>query len=169
MRSSPSIAPVAPDDLDVYLVLDDFGSRLGRAWRETNEERTDRCTLITDLIGGQYSDPARIIAFNTAEGWSRDVSAELADEIVQRSGMDGFDVSPSLQNFVAQHATTRPLQLPLPPTANRLAMSRKQLNLPPAVARNFARDMRAYHGTKDAIKRDDIAARQAWLLQQHWN
>jgi hypothetical protein len=92
MRSSPSIAPVPPDDFDVYLVLDDFGLRLGRAWRETNEERTDRRKLITDLIDGQYSDPARIVAFNTAEGWSRDVWAELADEIVQRSGMDGFDV-----------------------------------------------------------------------------
>lgn len=71
------------------MVLDNFGQRLGHAWRETNEERTDRRTIIADLIDGQYSDPARIIAFNAAEGWSRDVSAELADEIVQRSGMDG--------------------------------------------------------------------------------
>jgi len=54
------------------------------------------------------------MAFNTAEGWSRDMSAELADEIVKRSGTDGFDVPPSLQDFVAWHATTRPLQLPLP-------------------------------------------------------
>jgi hypothetical protein len=73
----PSLAPAAPDDHDVYLVLDDFGARLGRAWRETNEERTDRRTLLTDLIDGQYSNPTRVIAFNTAEGWSRDVSAEL--------------------------------------------------------------------------------------------
>jgi hypothetical protein len=29
------------DDHDVYLVLDDFGSRLGRAWRETDETDTD--------------------------------------------------------------------------------------------------------------------------------
>jgi hypothetical protein len=114
MRSSPSIAPSAPDDLDVYLVLDNFGRCLGRAWRETGEERTDRRTLINDLMDGQYSDPTRIVAFNTAEGWSRDVSSELADEIVQRSGMDGFDVPPFLQDFVAKHATMRPLQLPLP-------------------------------------------------------
>ena len=31
MRRSPSIAPTQPDDIDVYLVLDDFGGRLGRA------------------------------------------------------------------------------------------------------------------------------------------
>ena len=113
MRSSPSIAPSLPDDVDVYLVLDDFG-RLGRAWRETNEERTDRRQIVSDLLDGQYSAPARIVAFNTAEGWSRDASAELADEIAQRCDIDSFDVPPSLQDFVARHATTRPLQLPLP-------------------------------------------------------
>ena len=32
-------------------------------------------------IDGQYSNPARIMVFNTAEGWSRDVSQELADEV----------------------------------------------------------------------------------------
>ncbi len=116
MRPSPSIAPALTSDVDVYLVMEDFGrkGRAWRAWRETDEERSDRKTLITDLFDGQYKDPARIVVFNTAEGWSRDVSAGLADEIVQRWGMDGSDVPPSLQNFVAQHATTRPLQLPLP-------------------------------------------------------
>jgi hypothetical protein len=39
-RPSPSIVPEAADH-DVYLVLDDFGQR-GRAWSETDEQRTDR-------------------------------------------------------------------------------------------------------------------------------
>jgi hypothetical protein len=82
MRRSPSIVP-DQDDRDVYLVLDDLGGRLGRAWRETDEESTDRRVLITDLLDGQYSNPARIAAFNTAEGWSRDVSEEIADEIAR--------------------------------------------------------------------------------------
>jgi len=33
---------------------------------------------------GQFSSPVRVIAFNTAEGWSHDVSAEVADEIARR-------------------------------------------------------------------------------------
>ena len=33
MRSQSWIAPGSPDDVEVYLVLDDFGGRLGRAWR----------------------------------------------------------------------------------------------------------------------------------------
>jgi hypothetical protein len=34
----------------VYLVLEDFGPRLERAWRETDEEETDHATLIRDLL-----------------------------------------------------------------------------------------------------------------------
>jgi hypothetical protein len=46
-------------------------------------------------------------------------------------------------------------------------MPRKQLELPPAVAREFVKDMRAYFAEKDGVKRDEIAARRAWLLGQH--
>ena len=80
MRRSPSIVPPEANQ-DTYLVLDDFGERLGRAWRETNEGDTDRETLIRDLMEGQYSHPARIVVFNTAEGWSRDVTMDIADEL----------------------------------------------------------------------------------------
>jgi hypothetical protein len=55
------------------LVLDDFG-RLGRAWRETDEDATDRLTLIRDLVEGEFNNPVRIVTFNTAEGWCRDVN-----------------------------------------------------------------------------------------------
>jgi hypothetical protein len=79
---SPSIVPEA--NQDTYLVLDDFGGRLGRAWRETDEEDTDRETLIRNLMDNQYNHPARIIAFNTAEGWSRDVTVDIADELRRR-------------------------------------------------------------------------------------
>ena len=66
MRASPSIAPHGPDQ-DTYLVLDDFG-RIGRAWRETDEDGADREMLIRNLLSGEYSNPVRIVAFNTAEG-----------------------------------------------------------------------------------------------------
>jgi hypothetical protein len=113
MPRSPSIVPES-DDRDVYLVLDDFGGRFGRAWRETDEESTDRQRVITDLLDGQYSNPARVVAFNTVEGWSRDVSEELADEIAQRCAADGFFIPPFLEGFVDRHGNGRPVQLPLP-------------------------------------------------------
>ena len=113
MRHSPSIVP-EPDDRDVYLVLDDFGGKLGRAWPETDEERTDRETVIADLLQGQYSDPVRIVAFNTADGWSRDVSEEISDEIRQRLATEEHDARPSLEGFIERHGSGRPVQLPLP-------------------------------------------------------
>jgi hypothetical protein len=73
MRTSPSIAPHGPEQ-DTYLVLDDYGGRLGFAWRETDQDRADREALIRDLVEGEFSNPVRIVCFNTAEGWSRDVS-----------------------------------------------------------------------------------------------
>jgi len=82
VRTSPSIAPNRLER-DVYLVLDDFGS-LGRVWRETDEAGTNGATLIRNLLDGQYENPVRIIAFNTAEGWSRDVTVDIADELRRR-------------------------------------------------------------------------------------
>jgi hypothetical protein len=41
-------------------VLDDLGGRLGRVWREMNEEATDYQTVIRDLLEGQFSDPVRL-------------------------------------------------------------------------------------------------------------
>lgn len=55
--------------------------------------------------------------FNTAEGWSRDVSEDMADEISKRCARDGFDVPPYLESFIDRYGTGRPTQLPLPPAA----------------------------------------------------
>ncbi len=93
--------PIVPEgfDTDVYVVLEDFG-QIGRAYRETDEERADRETLIRDLIAGQYDHPVRIVAFNTAQGWSRDVSAEIAREISNRASAKGEDLTGPVQAFV---------------------------------------------------------------------
>jgi hypothetical protein len=49
---TPSIVPYGADQT-VYLVVDRFGG-LGAAYRETDVERTDLETVITDLISGQF-------------------------------------------------------------------------------------------------------------------
>lgn len=112
MRRSPSIVPDATDR-DIYLVLDDFGGRLGRVWRETDEERTDRPTVIADLMDGQYSTPVRVVSFNTAEGWSHDVSEQIADELAQAFAQRDEDVPGGLKDFVENHGSGAPEQLPL--------------------------------------------------------
>ena len=95
---SPSIVPPEANQ-DTYLVKDDFGGRLGRAWRETDEEDTDRETLIRDLMDDQYGNPARIVAFNTAQGWSRDVTMDIADELRRRFA-EYDEVPASVQEFL---------------------------------------------------------------------
>ncbi|KJC50095.1 hypothetical protein [Bradyrhizobium sp. LTSP857] len=99
MGRSPSIVPHVAADQDVYLVLEDFGGRLGRAWCETAEEDTSRATLMRHMIDGLYEHPTRIVAFNTAEGWSRDVTADVADEL-RRRVVEFDEVTPSLLNFL---------------------------------------------------------------------
>jgi hypothetical protein len=82
MPRSPSLVP-EDAHRDVYLVLDDFGS-LGRVWRETDEAGSNRAWMIRNLLDDLYENPVRIVAFNTAEGWSRDVTREIADEVRRR-------------------------------------------------------------------------------------
>jgi hypothetical protein len=48
------------------------------------------------------------------------------------------------------------------------AMSNKPIELPSAVARRFVEDMRAFHVEPNAIKRDEIAARQLHGLKQRY-
>ena len=116
MRKSnwtPSIVP-NDDDQTVYLVADDFG-KLGRAWGEADYEATDLETVIQDLLSGQYTNPIRVIAFNTAERWSEDVSEDVAHELRRRCDLQMRDVPFYLQDFVDRHeGRYRDVQLPLP-------------------------------------------------------
>jgi hypothetical protein len=100
MTTSPSIVPET-SERDIYLVLDDFGD-FGRAWCETAEGDTDRAILIRYLIEGQFANPVRIVAFNTAAGWSRDVTEEIASELRQLCSDEGY-LPRSLEAFLAHH------------------------------------------------------------------
>jgi hypothetical protein len=101
-RWAPSIVP--DFDTSVYLVLQDFGP-LGRAYAETDEHDADIETVIEGLIAGQYDNPIRIIAFNTGEGWSRDVSEDIAREVQLRSDERHQDLSSKIFEFVDHQLT----------------------------------------------------------------
>ena len=97
MKSQETTNPQSSEN--VYLVLDDFGA-LGRAYRETDEDGADRETLIRQLMEGQFNAPVRVIAFNLAEGWVRDVSADVALEIDCRIHRHSLEVCPNVARFV---------------------------------------------------------------------
>jgi|SoimicmetaTmtHMA_FD_contig_51_2175022_length_762_multi_2_in_0_out_0_1 hypothetical protein len=46
-------------------------------------------------------------------------------------------------------------------------IKRKPMEIPPGAALRFLADLRAFHSTDDAIKRDEIAARQLYSLREH--
>jgi hypothetical protein len=52
----------------------------------------DRETIIRNLLSGQFSNALRVVAFNAAEGWSRDVSEDIAGEVLERA----FDADDNL-------------------------------------------------------------------------
>ena len=113
MRRSSWTPSIVPNDNDetVYLVADDFG-RLGRAWREADYEATDLETVIQDLLTGQYSNPIRVVAFNTAERWSEDVSEDVARELRRRCDLQ-MEPPSTISDFVERHEDRDRRQLTL--------------------------------------------------------
>jgi hypothetical protein len=104
---SPCVVPYGADQT-VYVVLDRFILRSG-ACREIEIERPDLETILADLLAGQFQDPAGVVAFNTLEHWSEDISQEVAKEIQARCDIDGISVPDHIRDFVESHtaSTTR--------------------------------------------------------------
>lgn len=100
---TPSIVPSAGLET-TYLVEDDFG-RQGRFFRETDAAQADRETTLQDRLSGQYNNPVRVIAFNTREGWSRDVSDEIAGELQRRADFERRELGGTLSAFVEAYTS----------------------------------------------------------------
>jgi hypothetical protein len=108
---SPRTVPYGADQT-VYLVVDRFTN--GSVYREIETERTDLETIISDFLTGQFNDPIRVIAFNTLEHWSDDVSADIAMDIQTRCDMEGEPVPEHVLDFVQGYSeSTRQLSLRL--------------------------------------------------------
>jgi hypothetical protein len=60
--------------------------------------------MVRNILEGLYENPVRIVAFNTAEGWSRDVTVDVADEL-RRRFVEYDEVSESVLKFL--EATNR--------------------------------------------------------------
>jgi hypothetical protein len=65
------------------------------------------------LLEGQYKSPVGVFGFNPFEGWSRDVSEDVAQEIRRRCDLQARDVPSALQDFVERHEGSRQLTLRL--------------------------------------------------------
>ena len=72
---------LVPNNDVTHVVLGDFG-KLGRAWIEIAEDSADEDSIIEGILCGEFAHPLRVVAFNTAGGWSRDVSEDIAMKLV---------------------------------------------------------------------------------------
>ena len=100
MAQRTASPPSAPShDGTVYLVLDDFGE-LGSAYRETDAAQADPKTIVADLLSGQYRHPLRVVAFNTADGWALDVSADIARQVLTRALELEHELPAAVRDFV---------------------------------------------------------------------
>src|SRR5271156_5715621 len=98
----PRRVPQPSDDVTVYLDLNDHG-QFGIAYDETDPAKADRETIIRNFLTGQYSDALRVVAFNTAEGWSSDVSEDVALEILRRAFDADDNLGDDTKRFVDRH------------------------------------------------------------------
>ena len=97
MPDRATLVPEHPADVTMYLVLDELG-KSGRVWRE-NDEHYSEADVLDDIASGQYYHPVRVVSFNTAEGWSRDVTEDIARALVDRARRNQDELSNSARDF----------------------------------------------------------------------
>jgi hypothetical protein len=93
---APPRVPYGADET-IFVVIENAGAAGGV---EREAERSDLETVVADLLAGQFEDPVRVLAFNTLEHWSKDLSAAVAREIQARCDSDGVPVPDHLKDFV---------------------------------------------------------------------
>jgi hypothetical protein len=62
----------------------------------------DLQTVVDDLLSGRYRHPLRVVAFNTAEGWSRDVTTEIAHEVLACAVELDLELPAAARDFVGR-------------------------------------------------------------------
>jgi hypothetical protein len=93
MRNQTPLVPGQPAfDVTVHIVLDDFGP-LGTVYVETDQAEADEATVVEDIMSGQYSHLVRVVAFNTAEGWARDVTEDIARAVLSKVSTERHSIA----------------------------------------------------------------------------
>ena len=102
--SKTELAPsIVPDISSThYFVLDDLG-QYGCLFHETREHESSEATVIRHLIEGQFERPLKVVAFNAEEGWSKDVSAEIADKVLEQVEREHGTINSGTRAFIEMH------------------------------------------------------------------
>jgi hypothetical protein len=97
-------------DVTTYLLV----GQLGRAFREIGLVEGDRETIVRNLISGQYPNAQRVVTLNTAEGSSRDVSEDIAFEVLDRAFEADETSTDGTKRFIDRHINLGEKRPPAP-------------------------------------------------------
>lgn len=106
-RWTPGIVPYGADQT-AYVIIDGLAGP-GDV-QEIEIERVDIEAVIADLMSGVISDPRRVIAFNTLEHWSEDISEQIAEEIQSRCDIAGERIPEHIRDFVENYTAPTALK-----------------------------------------------------------
>src|SRR5262249_15703018 len=81
-----------------YLLLAELRD-YGPVWREMSEAEANEATIAEWIIEGQNGRPLKIVAFNTEEGWSRDVTRGIAAKLLHLN-RNGVALGAAAREFV---------------------------------------------------------------------
>jgi hypothetical protein len=93
--------PTARTKLSISWLIASGGRASFTAKPKSSEQTSKRSLSI--LCQGKFNDPVRVVAFNTLEHWSEDVSKQIADEIQTQCDIEGVAVPEHVSDFVASH------------------------------------------------------------------
>ena len=93
-----SIVPNQGPEHTTFLVLDEVG-HYGPVWREMSDSEANETTVVQWIIEGQFDRPMKIVAFNTDDGWSHDMTRNIATKLLDLNG-DGVELSAAGREFV---------------------------------------------------------------------
>ena len=60
----------------------------------------DEKTIVENIITGSIHTPLRVVAFNTAEGWARDVTEDIAHAVFDQARSEQRPLGTAAQEFV---------------------------------------------------------------------
>jgi hypothetical protein len=120
----PRPLPERSDDITIYLVLNDYG-KLGSAYVETHPAESDRESIIRNFLTGQYGNAVRVVAFNAAEGWSRDVSEDIVGELLERAFDSNDSLTDDTKRFIKRHMNPGEKRPPAPSVGRQLGEQRQ--------------------------------------------
>jgi hypothetical protein len=90
------------DMTEIYIAR--VAHKNGAYFPETDANATDRKSLLRDILTEQFTDIEAVFAFDPEEGWARDVTEDIAHELLQLADteldMDGYPTFGNLEEFL---------------------------------------------------------------------